>query len=461
MTRATSQIPPLSGRGWRWVALLLWCVCALGCLSGCSAGHAARTLQARQALNANRPNEALALLNEELEVDDASQLPDDTSGDKALLLLDRAMVLQQLERYELSSRDLEVADKQVELLDFSRDAVDDLGKYMFSDDVGPYRAPPYEKLMLNTVNIANYLVRGDLSGARVESRRLAVMQKYLADHEDQGVSLTGLGSYLAGFTFEKSRRPQEALRYYDQALQYGEYPSLVEPVRRLALEGSYRTPRITRLLGDADTSAEPGPQPAEILVIVSYGRVPAKHAERVPVGLALTWAAGNISPRQHATASRLAAQGLVTWVNYPELGRPRGRFSSPTVAVDGYSVPAEGILAVDLEAKKAWEEVKGAMTAAAITRMITRAVAGEAVRQASGEGAIGLLLSLGTQATLTAADTPDTRSWATLPARVSITRVRVKPGSHWVEVVVRGVAKRQQVRVEEGSFAVVNMTVLS
>ena len=441
--------------------LLLSFVCVLGCLSGCSAGHAGRTLQARQALNANRPNEALALLNEELDVDDASELPDDTSGDKALLLLDRAMVLQQLRRYELSSRDLEVADKQIELLDFSRGAVDDLGKYMFSDDVGPYRAPPYEKLMINTVNIANYLVRGDLNGARIESRRLAVMQKYLADHEDQGASLTGLGSYLAGFTFEKSQRPQEALRYYDQALQYGEYPSLVEPVRRLAQQGTYRTPRLTKLLGDPDSSAEPLPEPTEILVVISYGRVPAKQAKRVPVGLALTWASHDLSPHHRATASRLAAQGLVTWVSYPELGRARGRFSSPRVAVDGYSVPAEGILAVDLEAKKAWEGAKGAITAGAITRMISRAVAGEAVRQVSGKGAVGLLLSLGTQATLTAADTPDTRNWATLPARVAITRVRVKPGTHYVDVMVRGTARRLQVQVGEGSFSVLSLTVLS
>src|SRR5690606_25680771 len=131
-------------------------------------------------------------------------------------LLDRSMVLQQLEKYELSSRDLQVADKQIEMLDFSRSTLDDIGKYVFSDDTGPYRAPPYEKLMVNTMNMVNYLVRGDLNGARVEARRLAVIQKYLRDHEDPAAAMMAPGSYFAGFVFEKSGRPDEALRYYDE-----------------------------------------------------------------------------------------------------------------------------------------------------------------------------------------------------------------------------------------------------
>ena len=33
--------------------------------------------------------------------------------------------------------------------------------------------------------------------------------------------LEALASYLAGFTFEKSNKPEDALRYYDEALGYG------------------------------------------------------------------------------------------------------------------------------------------------------------------------------------------------------------------------------------------------
>jgi len=479
------------GAGGWWPLVSIQIVAAALVLAGC-AGHAERTLDARTALDEGRPSDALALLNEALGVERGEELPPKTGGDNALLILDRSMVLLQLEQYALSSRDLQLADKQIELLDFSRSTGDEIGRYLYSDDTGPYKAPPYEKLMINTMNMVSYLVRGDLQGARVEARRLAVLQRYLASHDAPDVALTGAGSYLAGFVFEKSDRPQEALRYYDEALQYGSYASLGPTVRHLANRTSYRTPRIRSLLGpepvapvpesppteptgtepteptEPDPSqtepvvAEPRPpEHAELLVVVSYGRVPAKYAERVPIGLALTWSASHMSPAQSSQANHLAAQGLVTWVNYPELGRPRGRFAIPTVAVGGYPLAVEGVLAVDLESRKAWQQARGAIVSAAVTRTITRLVAGEAIRQASGDSALGLLLSLGTQATLTAADTPDTRCWSTLPARIAFSRVQLPPGTHWVDVTVRGVHKRQPITLTPGGWAVVNLTVLS
>src|SRR5688500_6081166 len=91
---------------------------ALALASGC-AGHAERTEGARSALDVRNPREALKQLNEELEVDSEKELPEDLEDDQVLLLLDRSLVLQQLDSYALSSRDLETADKKIEILDFS------------------------------------------------------------------------------------------------------------------------------------------------------------------------------------------------------------------------------------------------------------------------------------------------------------------------------------------------------
>jgi hypothetical protein len=368
------------------------------------------------------------------------------------------MILQQLQQYRLSSRDLEVADKQVDLLDLSRNAVDDVGKYLFSDDVGPYRAPAYEKLLINTMNMVNYLVLGDLNGARIEARRFTVMHKYLSEHAEQGANLMGPGSYLAGFTFEKSGRSEEALRYYDEALAYGDYASLSEPVSRLLESSGYNSPRLRAIAGKAPAEGADGD--AEILVLVSYGRVPPKLARRVPIGLALTYASGALSPTDQSRANALAAQGLVTWVNFPELGKPRGAYEVPSFALDGQWGQLEGAVAVDQEAKRTWDEARGTVVAGAITRMISRVVAGEVTRKAADGGVIGTLLSLGVQATLTATDTPDTRSWSTLPARIAIGRVRVKAGTHFVDLVARGVRKRQKVELAPGGWAVVTHAAL-
>jgi len=429
-------------------------------LAGGCAGHAERTKGARSALDARSPREALKQLNEELEVDSEKQLPEEMEGDQVLLVLDRALVLQQLDQFQLSSRDLEAADKQIEVLDFSRGSLDDISKYLFSDDSGPYPAPPYEKLLINTMNMMNYLARGDLNGARIEARRFATMQKFIDQHESHGEALSGPGSYLSGFIFEKSGDAGEALRYYDEALQQGAYQTLREPLGRLALQNSYRTPRLTEMIGANPKPADPADTSGEVLVVVNYGRVPAKIAKRVPIGLALTIASSYISPTDASKANYLAAQGLVTWVNYPTLGKPKGEYGVPELFIDDQQRGLEGILAVDIEAERAWKRVEGAIVASAITRMITRIVAGETTRQVSGGGVVGALLSLGTQATMTAVDTPDTRSWATLPARIAFGRVRLPPGRHTIRVRARGVEKRQVIDLSAQGFAVIPLTVL-
>ncbi|HSC86146.1 MAG TPA: hypothetical protein VLC09_02705 [Polyangiaceae bacterium] len=456
--------------------------------SGC-AGHSARTLEARQALDARNPAGALALYNEELGVKTGKDVPSDVEGDTALLILDRSMISQVLQDYPSSSRDLELCDKQIEMLDFSRNAVDDIGKYLFSDDTGPYKAPPYEKLLVNTMNMVNYLARHDLGGARVEARRLAIMQKYVREAEGSAVAMLAPGSYLAGFTFERSGKYDEALRYYDEALEYGEFPSLVEPIRRLQRFASYDSERIRKLLAGqptAGTSAaqpeiakaapEPAseggiappmadsPPPAELLIVIQYGRVPAKEAKRIPIGLALTFGAIYLSPGMSSQANALAAQGLVTWINYPELEEVRRPLATPSVRVDGKYQVLEAALDVEGEARKQYERDRGKIVASAITRTVTRVAAGTAAgagaRGATNDDLAGLLVSLGTQAALTAADTPDTRSWATLPSRITVSRIVLEPGAHTVELQAQGEVRKMTVNLEPGGWAAATLTVL-
>src|SRR6185436_11310054 len=137
----------------------------------------------------------------------------------------------------------------IDMLDLAHNAGDTIGEYVFSGSSGKYQAPPYEKLLINTLDMLNYLEQRDLNGARVEARRLSVIQKYYRDNLRQPENpVLGLGSLLAGFTFEKSGETDEALRYYDEALAFTGYSTLEESISRLAPQGSFRSPRIKALL---------------------------------------------------------------------------------------------------------------------------------------------------------------------------------------------------------------------
>jgi hypothetical protein len=440
-----------------------WFVLACAALFAGCAGHAAHTLEARHALDRHDPKEALSLYNDELDVSSGGELPSDDDDDNALFVLDRSMISQELGAYKNSSHDLEYADKQIEMLDFSRSTADEIGRYLFSDDVGEYKARPFEKLFINTMNMVNYLAEGDLAGAKVEARRFAGMQKYLRESQkDETTALLGPGSYLAGFVFEKAGDYDEALRFYDEALSAANYASLREPVRRLAKRAGYRSPRITKLLEGADDA--PADDTGEVLVIVGYGRVPALHAERIPIGLALTFGAVYMSDMQQQAARRAAGQGLVTWVNFPALDTAPA-YAPAGVHVDQALLPLDGTTRIDDLMRAAYEDTKGQVIASAIVRLVTRgavgAGVGAGVGKAANSGPVGMLAALVTQAALVSADTPDTRSWATLPARVGFVRVRLPAGKHSIQISAQGRSVSHSVDIKPSGYTVISFTELS
>jgi hypothetical protein len=420
----------------RRLSALLAAGLSLAGLEGC-ASHSERGLLVRTALDEGNPREAIHQLDENMEVKSDADQPSDLSSDNALWLLDRASVQQAVTQFDHSRRDFEVADKAIDMLDLAHDARDTIGEYVFSGSSGKYQSPPYEKLLVNTLDMVNYLEKKDLEGARVEARRLAVMQRYIADQlHEQDSPVLGLGAFLAGVAFEKSGRADEAAHWYADAARFDGFRAVAAP-----------------------PAADDGG--GEIVALVGYGRVPHKIAQRIPIGLALTLYADALSPADVDAANRLALQGLVTWINFPTLGPEQGGYAVPSCVVDERAQPLGEAVNVTHDVRAEWSKMEGKIVVSAITRLIARYAAGEAARAAAGSNeGLGLLLSLGTQATLTALDTPDTRSWETLPARFAVARVRVPAGHHRVRLDARGVSRSVEVDVPAGGWSFVSLMAL-
>jgi hypothetical protein len=430
-------------------------------LAGCG-GHELRTIQSRTALDAGQPRQAIEHINKELGVATDKDLPSDLTGDNALLVLDRGTIQQSLTQFESSEHDFQASDKAIDMLDLAHNAGDSIGEYVFSGSSSRYVAPPYEKLLINTLNMINYLETGDLNGAKVEARRLNVMQKYVRDElKEPNNSILGLGGFLAGLVYEKSGDTDEALRYYDEALSFPGFGVLSTAVRTLAPRGNYKSPRISKALAEADETAPAPDEGGDVICVVGYGRVPHKIPKRIPIGLALTLVSDIIEPTNRSAANRLAAKGLVTWINYPTLAPEQGGYAVPTCTIDGKAIPMNEAVNVSAEVTAQWRKIEGKIILSAITRLVTRYAVGEGIEAAGGrKSPLALLASLGAQVTLTALDTPDTRSWETLPARVAIGRVRVAPGRHTVSASARGVSRKQAIDVKGGGWAAVSLQAL-
>ena len=60
------------------------------------------------------------------------------------------------------------ADSSLEVLDLRNTTGESIARFLFSDTAGPYAMHPYEKGMLNTLNMLCFLAEGNLSRLRVE-----------------------------------------------------------------------------------------------------------------------------------------------------------------------------------------------------------------------------------------------------------------------------------------------------
>ena len=430
----------------------------LGGSTGC-ATYSDKTASARAALTAGDYEGAVGEFNSFMKVNSKDKLPKKFKSSTVLAILERATVLHAMQDYENSKRDFELADKELEFLDIAHSAADDIGKFIYSDDVGRYQTSPAEKLNLNALNLLNYLATGDLEGARVEAKRFTTMRNYLKDYDPDNAH-GAWGSYLAGFVFEKLGEHDSALRYYDEALQERELETLRGPIAKMGPTSSYRTERLDRYVGSSEAVPPGG---GEILVVVMVGRVPYKVPVRLPIGAAVGIAGTYITGDP-----QVLARSALKVVTFPDLTPAENRFGTAAVQVDGRNVKTELVSNVGSEIVREFEDLKPKIIGAAITRLIARALVAEGVRAAGNaadsSGIAGLLGALAAEATLVALDKPDTRSWTTLPDRMFASRVYVPAGRHKVEVYVQGEGGREvrtlDVDVPDGGFVVVDVTTL-
>ena len=415
-------------------ATYLYAALALGC-----ATYSDHMLAAHEAAARDDWPSAEEQINSILGVDSRDSLPEGWTSEESLAVLERAIVLQAQGAWKESARDLSAAETELELLDFTVDAVGTIGTYIYSDSAGKYRTPPLERVALNVVNMLNYLAMTDLQGAAVEARRYQVIREYI-ENLDLGMPKGRIGAYLAGFIFEHLGESSRALRYYQDVQAEAVVRSLEKPIARRAKQAQ----------GSGD-----------VLVVIGAGRSPIKVPKRIPIGAAIgiagTAITGDWEVLQHS---------VFKTVVYPELEDVPSLVQGARVRIADRDAELELVTDVAGEVRREYQEIRPRILAAALTRMAARAAVSEgamaAGRSAGGAGeVVGIVAGLGAEAALVALDKPDTRSWTFLPARVWVARMPVQPGAHEVVVQFEGNAvgeRRVPIQVTPGGYTVVVVT---
>jgi hypothetical protein len=471
------------------VRLLVLCVVTvLG--SGC-AGYTANVEDAKRDVIYGETDRAVGKLNEVLGTEERHQIPGKLTGENTLILLERATLLQAMGEYKLAARDMMIADQQLDWLDIGAQGKAKVGKYLFSGSAVKYRAPPYERLLLNTMNMINFLALGDYEEAKVEARRFTIIEQFFQEDESKTLlpGSLGFGNYLGGVAFEAAGDYRKAARYYTKAWKYGVRTGrfedrLVNLCRMVAYKPSEIIEDKDGELARLDRQVSSGEAlsfdayrdefvDGEVLVVVQTGLVPYKKAKRYPIYRALryaeahAWGAITLAASTRTKARELAVSGALKYVNFPVLtedGLPSKR-SVKVETSDGLVRDHLGIN-VSRQVEHAWDRISGPLMVAAITRMITRAVAGAATREgvkaASNDSGLGSLLGslaqVAVEGGMAAADTPDTRSWSLLPARMQFSRVKMPPGQHSLTVRVNSRTYEETVEVKPGGPVLLNFS---
>jgi len=377
---------------------------------GCG-GYTQRVAKARHALERGDAERSVAQLDKAIEDAPEAHLP--------LLHLERAIARHQLGALKAASEDYQYADELLEVLDYTSATAEEVASYLYSDDSAPYRPPAYEKALINLLNLMSYLERGELSDARVEGRRFRVYADYFKDRVREGDAE------------ESSLAPLLTL-----GAALGAYVALSVGDRADALRWAEQSEQLTELVNEGAESE--GSQQARLLILSSSGLIAQKRPVRLGLGGAMLYLNAHpghgMSAEEHRALQRSALSASVKWVNFVELKDTRPPRAGEGL-ISGLPRAPSPLLSVNLSAlaRSEFEVASGKMLTAALTRLLTRAAVGAGSRAVTRRrlGPLGsLLLGLVIEGGMSAADTPDTRAWSTLPAQLSLFWLTLPPGTY-------------------------------
>jgi hypothetical protein len=358
-----------------------------------------------QQLVQGRPELALGAIQ-------ALQPPD---RDKAQYLLNLGMLKHLTGDIAGSIIDLQTATATMERLQ-AISVREGLGAATVNETLRAYPGSPAEQVLAQQLLTLNYLMLGDLDGARVEVLKTDLLMREPV-YDDKINGQLASARMIAGIVFELGAEWDNALISYRKAAALINKRKHSLPA---ALEDSLL--RMTKRVGIQDEYQQ---------YIAKFGRkasFPNKNEAEV---IAIYWQ-GLVSQKQQAKIS-VYAPGLNHFVS---IAVPKYKGSSPPIRNSLLTVGQQQISTELLENinQLVREDLNAQMPTIVATTLVRVVAKHEVVEQArrqdeknnSGAAMIGIIADIATNLS----EIADVRSWNTLPATIQIARLTVPIGSH-------------------------------
>ncbi len=312
---------------------------------------------------------------------------------RALFLMERGLIYQANGKYEKSNRDFLEAARQIEKLETISISAQ-AGSFLSNDLLLSYNGEPFETVLVHTYSVMNFLKMEKWEDALIECKR--ALKKLSRSSLPNSQPFT---NYLAGICYEIMGE------YDDARIEY-------KKVRKAC-------PGIPFLQHDLKRISDM-PKPchkSEFICFIQIGKSPIKH----PVEMFIPPDKRFVIPEYQ----RREYRGRRTLVMAARICPPAGAGKAQA------SQSSKSYLLTDLEtlAKKTIRERTGREITREIARLAAKEKVSREIEERSSEAAanlarIGFML----------AESADTRSWQTLPAKLEIARLSLDAGTYDVRV---------------------------
>lgn len=333
--------------------------------------------------------------------------------DQLVYLLDYAMLLQMTGQYKESTTIFQKADILTEQNDY-HSVSNIVGSTLGSEEMIQYKGESFEKFLINSMNAINYLMLGDYDAALVECRRINNKISAFKMEGRDPYELSAFARYLSAIIWESQKKYDDAYIEYEGAYALDKSIATIKSDLIRTAKLAQREDKLVKwkeeFLQDktALSAANIDKSKGEVVVLFQQGfgakKIPRSDEPRFPT---------------------LQAEYLKTTVGLVSVYDSRDVSGVSTVVP---AVKTQTVYDIDQMAMITLNKDYNSLVLRRIGGIVAKAVVSEQIRQKND------VLGNVAWIAMNLADRADLRQWSTLPARIQVARLFLKPGKYQIKI---------------------------